>query len=750
MLRIRRIYDDSLPLNKMTLGQVQEILRNRFSAVSEDDISLLGEKLRNPFKQRFRAVLFVAENIRGNVRGFAMLLHEPVINFTFLDWIAASVKRMGAGIGSALYDRVRAESKALKSKGLFLECLPDEVKHCPHPSEMKQNRARLRFYERYGARPIVGTAYESPVTPEDTCMPYLVYDGLGSGAPLRKDFARKVVRTILERKYPEYCPADYVEKVVASFREDPVRLRPLRYVKPETVAAAVQSRSLEQIALVVNDKHDIHHVQERGYVEAPVRVKSILQALEPSGMFAALEPRTFPDKHLLAVHDADFVSYLRQACALVPAGKSLYPYIFPIRNKTRPPKEPSVLSGYYCIDTFTPINVNAFLAARRAVDCALTAAGEILSGRRIAYALIRPPGHHAERRAFGGFCYFNNSAVAAHYLSAHGKVAILDIDYHHGNGGQDIFYHRSDVLTISIHGDPSFAYPYFSGFEEERGEEDGEGFNLNIPLPEMVDGEGYRKALTKAIRRVEEFRPQFLIVSLGLDPAKRDPTGTWMLTARDFAANGKMIGLLGLPTLVIQEGGYRTVTLGKNALSFFQGLAAGTQAWADSRHNPKTHVEGITLRTEITEADTDRVRRLVELTGFFHPYEVDIAAELVDERLKKGDVSGYHFIMADYYGRLAGYACFGPIPCTESSFDLYWIAVHPNFQERGLGRQLMRESENRIRHMGGTRIYVDTSSREQYASTRTFYESCGYVLETIQQDFYAKGDGKAIYCKTIG
>ncbi len=749
MLRIRRIFDDSLPLNKGILGQVQEILRSRFSAVSEEEITLLGEKLRNPFKQRFRAILFVAESIKGNIRGFAMLLHEPVIRFTYLDWIAASTERMGAGIGSAMYDRVRAESNALKSKGLFMECLPDEEKDCPYPEEIKQNRARLHFYERYGARPVVGTAYESPVTPEDACMPYLVYDGLGNGAPLRRDFARKVVRAVLERKYADYCPAEYVEKVVVSFREDPISLRDFRYVKPQAVSETVQSRSIEQIALVVNDKHDIHHVHERGYVEAPVRVKSILQALEPSGMFAVMEPKAFPDKHLTAVHDADFVSYLKKACAQVPAGKSLYPYIFPIRNKTRPPKEPSVLSGYYCIDTFTPINANAYLAARRAVDCSLTAANEILSGKRIAYALIRPPGHHAERRAFGGFCYFNNSAVAAHYLSAYGKVAILDIDYHHGNGGQDIFYSRSDVLTVSIHGDPSFAYPYFSGFEEERGEDDGEGFNLNMPLPETVDGQTYRKALSKAIRRIEEFRPQFLVVGLGLDPAKRDPTGTWTLTARDFTANGKMIGLMGLPTLVVQEGGYRTVTLGKNALSFFQGLVGGSQAWADSRHVPKNHVEGITLRTDITESDMARVRRLVEITGFFHQYEIDIAVELVDEYLKKREASGYHFIMADYYGRLAGYVCYGPIPCTESSFDLYWIAVHPNFQERGLGRQLMNESEKRIRRMGGTRIYVDTSSRDQYASTRAFYESCGYTVEAIQEDFYAAGDGRLIFCKNL-
>lgn len=749
MLRIRRIYDNVLPVNQSTLNQVKEILRARFSAVPEEEIAAIGEKLRNPFKQRFRTILFVAESIKGRVRGFALLLHEPQIRFAFLDWIAAASERSGAGIGGALYDRVRQESIALKVKGLFFECLPDDAQACPDEASRRQNRSRLRFYERYGARPIVNTGYESPVKPGDTCMPHLVYDDLGTGWALKKVFAREVVRAILERKYADYCPADYVEQVVKSFRDDPVRLRDFRYVKPEAVAAAVESRSAEQIALIVNDRHDIHHVNERGYVEAPVRVKSIMEAIVPSGLFTAIHPRPFPDKHLHAVHDADFVGYLKRACAEVPAGKSLYPYIFPIRNKTRPPREPSVLAGYYCIDTFTPINANAYLAARRSVDCALTAAREILDGRRLAYALIRPPGHHAERRAFGGFCYFNNSAIAAQYLCAHGKVAILDVDYHHGNGGQDIFYRRGDVLTVSIHGHPRFAYPYFCGFEDERGEGEGEGFNFNLPLPEAVDGERYRKALAKALLRVEDFKPQFLVVGLGLDPAKGDPTGTWALTVKDFAANGRMIGALGLPLVVIQEGGYRTRTLGKNALGFFRGVVEGLGQWANSRQVPNHRLQGVSFRDEVTAGDGQRVRRLVDITGFFHPQEVALAEELVNERLARGDDSGYHFIMAEHYGRLAGYACFGPIPCTASSFDLYWIAVHPDFQGRGLGRRLLTEAERRIKAVGGTRIYVDTSQRVQYASTRAFYEGRGYRLETVLKDFYAVGDGKAIYCKAL-
>ena len=188
---------------------------------------------------------------------------------------------------------------------------------------------------------------------------------------------------------------------------------------------------------------------------------------------------------------------------------------------------------------------------------------------------MRPPGHHAERATFGGFCYFNNCAVAAHFLSDHGRVAILDIDYHHGNGQQDIFYERADVFTVSLHGDPSFAYPYFTGFPDEKGRGPGEGTNLNVALPERLDGEGFRRALRKALEEVRRFGPTFLVVALGLDPAKGDPTGTWTLSPADFRRNGEIVGALHLPTLVVQEGGYRTRTLGVNARRFFEGLVAG-------------------------------------------------------------------------------------------------------------------------------------------------------------------------------
>jgi acetoin utilization deacetylase AcuC-like enzyme len=173
---------------------------------------------------------------------------------------------------------------------------------------------------------------------------------------------------------------------------------------------------------------------------------------------------------------------------------------------------------------------------------------------------------------FGGFCYFNNAAIAANYLSGYGRVAILDIDYHHGNGQQEIFYGRADVLTISIHGHPSFAYPYFSGYSSEKGEGEGVGFNLNMPLPENIDGQAYLKKLTKAVARIREFKPDYLIVALGLDTAAGDPTGTWNLKGADFENNGKEIATLSLPTVVIQEGGYNSRNIGINARMFFKGL----------------------------------------------------------------------------------------------------------------------------------------------------------------------------------
>ncbi|MBN2578656.1 MAG: histone deacetylase family protein [Pirellulales bacterium] len=578
MFCIRGIYDDALPVNRAAIAQVQDILRVQFPLLREGVILEIPERLRNPLKFQFRSMLFVAEGAKAQVKGFAFLAYEPELRFCYLDYVATAKNMLDRGIGGSLYERVRQEALRLQVVGLFFECLPDDPALCSDPVALKQNAARLRFYERYGARPIVGTAYESPITPQSQNPPYLVFDDLGRNAGLPREQARVIVRAILEREYGHVCSKQYIDKVVESFRDPGIRLREPKYrTKELPPPRSSQIPPDLKIALVVNDRHGVHEVRDRGYVEAPVRITTILKEIGGCDLFTAVPPRNYPLSHILTVHDSDFVKYLKRVCENVPEGESVYPYVFPLRNAARPPKELAVRAGYYCIDTFTPLNRRAYAAAERAVDCALTAADAVLSGRPAAYALVRPPGHHAERRAFGGFCYFNSAAVAAQRLSASGKVAILDVDYHHGNGQQDIFYDRADVLTVSIHGHPRIAYPYFSGFEDEKGLGPGEGFNLNFPLPETVDGPRYRETLQKALQAIAAFRPTFLVVALGLDTAKGDPTGTWTLRAADFEANGRLIGALKLPTLVVQEGGYNTRSLGANARRFFLGLWSALQ-----------------------------------------------------------------------------------------------------------------------------------------------------------------------------
>lgn len=577
MFRIRPIYDTTVPADSQCVEQVQAILAQRFPLIASDEVEGLPATLKNPLAKGYRTIVFVAEGQRRMVQGFALLCHFSDLRFCYLDFLSVSHLHGGGGVGSALYERVREEARALGDAALFFECLPDDPLLCRDESLLRENMARLRFYERYGARPIVDTAYETPLSPEDDCAPYLVADPLDKPFQLSRPRARHIIRAILERKYRGKCSPDYVGMVLDSLPPHPLALRDPRYRKEAVVPKRPAISSDRRIALFCNENHRIHHVRERGYVEAPVRIDSIRKELARTGLFEPREPRHFSEKFITAVHDPKFVGYLKRVCATLPENKSVYPYVFPIRNAARPPKELAVRAGYYCIDTFTPINGNAYAAARGAVDCGLSAAVEVLGGRRLAYALVRPPGHHAEHRAFGGFCYFNTAAVVAQHLSAQGRVAVLDVDYHHGNGTQNIFYARSDVLTVSIHGHPSFAYPYFSGFHEETGEGPGLRFNRNYALPEEMDGDGYGEVLRRALGFIRDFDPAFLVLGLGLDPAKGDPTGTWRLTARDFFRNGKLIGALGRHTVVVQEGGYRIRSLGVNAANFFQGLFEGSQ-----------------------------------------------------------------------------------------------------------------------------------------------------------------------------
>ena len=573
MFRIRRIHDNAVAGNRAAIAAVQQILRDQFPMVDDEDIEELPAQLVDPMTFRLRTVLLVAEGDRSGVKGFALMRYAPDIDLCLLDYLSAESHGTGAGVGGALYQVVRQEAAALDCFGVFLECVPDDPAQSADPAIQRQNKARLRFYESFGAYPIIGTQCETLKRPGVAEPYFLVYDDLGSGRPLSRRLGRRVVRAVLERSYLGVCPPDYIDQIVQSFVDDPVRLRAPRYGPPRQPAPVTPVILADRkIVLIVNDQHDIHHVRERGYVESPVRIPSVLKAIEPTGLFRQVPPRRYGERHIRGVHASSYVDYFKRVCADMPAGKAIYPEVFPIRNHARPPLDLAARAGYYCIDNFTPLSSNAFLAARRAVDCALTGADHLIKGYRLAYALVRPPGHHAERRSFGGFCYFNNTAIAAQRLSQHGLVAILDVDYHAGNGQQEIFWRRNDVLTLSIHGGPRFAYPYFSGFDDERGEGPGKGFHRNYALPEEVDGPTYARTLERALRRIRTFAPDFLVVALGFDTAKDDPAGTWSLRARDFAANGRAIGALRLPTLAVQEGGYRTRTLGINARHFFTGL----------------------------------------------------------------------------------------------------------------------------------------------------------------------------------
>lgn len=748
MFRIRHLSDAAAPANKRAISEIQSIIRDRFALMPARDIEKIPDQVADPIRYEFVSDVFVTEDARGHIKAFAILLVDPTLKFGFLELIASAKGIVGGGTGATLYGHVREHALQKGLKGIYFECLPDDPALSPDPATRKENVARLRFYERFGAYPITGTAYETPLTPETTDSPYLVFDGLGQEKLPKAAQVRRIFRAILERKYAHLCPPEYIDMVVASVDDKTLGLRAARYGGEKVEHGA--SLQAFQIPIVVNDKHDIHHIRERGYVEAPVRVKSILAELEKCDFFKHVDAKDFGDKHIKAVHDPRLVDYIEKACADAPEGKSVYPYVFPIRNAQRMPRDRSVLAGYWCIDTFTPLNRNAYPAAREAVDCALTAAEAVLNGARAAYALVRPPGHHAESKAFGGFCYFNNAAIAAHYLSDYGRVAVLDVDYHHGNGTQDIFYERADVLTVSIHGDPSFAYPYFTGFKDETGRGAGAGANLNLPLAETITADDHRNALKRALARIAEHDPAYLVLALGLDAAKGDPTGTWPYAAADFEKMGQMIAAAGLPTVIVQEGGYRVQNLGVNARKFFEGFAAKAAAPQAAAPKKLSKPSALQWRQSVKQSDPAEIRRLVSATNAFSGEEITIAGELAEERIEKGRASGYDFIFAAQGDKLAGYSCYGRIPGAEKAYDLYWIAVDPAAGRGGLGAEILARTEKAVAEAGGAFLIAETSSTPPYEKARAFYLKTGFKKLVEIADFYRPGDNKIIFRKDIG
>lgn len=313
------------------------------------------------------------------------------------------------------------------------------------------------------------------------------------------------------------------------------------------------------------------------YPESPERIKRLVAgAIKAGARFR--EPKTFDDMHLLAVHSGRYLDFLQHALAEWMTLPGAFPEIMP---SVRPVETPSVYptsvvgrAGWHIMDFAGAITAHTWNSARTSAWAALTAADLVLRGEHSAYALCRPPGHHAYKERSGGFCYLNNSAIAAQYLrSSHDRVAILDIDVHHGNGTQSIFYHRNDVLTVSIHADPAAYYPFYYGYAEQRGIEAGENFNLNLPVPvRSVDGV-WLAALENALRRIEDFAPTAVILALGLDAHEADPLGGGAVTTDCFASMARLIAELRLPTVIVQEGGYLTDALGDNLAAFLRVFA---------------------------------------------------------------------------------------------------------------------------------------------------------------------------------
>ena len=556
------------------VAEVQRIFRSYFGEVYGDYADRVPGLLSRQAELGHRTILLVAEDARGRVRAFALAFHYADLGVTLLDFIVVDPSARQRGIGGALYEALREYLGRLGSRGLYLEVRPDDPELEPDAGRRRENRARIRFYERYGARVLAGTDYEKKRPGREEGEPYLRYDGLGETRRPSAKEVRGIISAILFRKYRYSRDDPYANAIVGSVIEDPVALqKPRTATAPEKVEP--EHGVFRPIKVVVTEHHEIHHIRERGYVERPVRVEKIVQAISSLPDIDFVKAVKHGEAHITALHDADFVHYLKVVCAGLDEKETVYPYVFPIRLRERKPVDQEVQAGYSCIDTFTPLTRNAYTAARAAVDCALTGADLLRQGPQLVYAICRPPGHHAERRVYVGFCYFNNAAIAAHFLSVYGSVAVLDVDFHHGNGTQDIFYDRSDVLTLSIHGDPSYAYPYFAGFVDERGEGAGDGFNHNFPLPEGIGDDEYLQTLAQALAVIERFAPRFLVVSVGLDIAKGDPTGAWTISPQGLERIGGAIAGLGITTLAVQEGGYDTRVLGRNARYLLRGLQHG-------------------------------------------------------------------------------------------------------------------------------------------------------------------------------
>jgi len=335
-------------------------------------------------------------------------------------------------------------------------------------------------------------------------------------------------------------------------------------------------------------RHDPHVEFENSTLHSPFehigRAEAIRETLEADSSFTLQLPTPWGTDPIEAVHLTGLVRFLETGWAdyqrVAGPHREVVPDVFfraGLRNKMTPGREPESIYGklgWWCFETTTPLTDGTYEAARGAVDTALTATQLVLDGDPFAYGLCRPPGHHATSTMYGGYCFFNNAAVAAHHVASTTgtKVTILDVDYHHGNGTQEIFYDRDDVQYVSLHGDPARAYPYSIGYADETGTGRGLGLNLNLPMPLRADDDRYLAGLAEACDAISAFGPSLLIVSLGLDTFITDPISDLAVTTDGFERCGALVRQLGLPTVVLQEGGYDVSALGENVRRWLVGL----------------------------------------------------------------------------------------------------------------------------------------------------------------------------------
>jgi acetoin utilization deacetylase AcuC-like enzyme len=312
-------------------------------------------------------------------------------------------------------------------------------------------------------------------------------------------------------------------------------------------------------------------------LEVPERANRIISMLQQYPWAEILPPSQFGLQPILAVHSYPYIAYLKNAFrdwepfSHVP-GMAFIPGTYGIDYDIIQAGEISESAGFFLLDTTVAVNSQTFNSALEAVNCALSGAQAILMDRA-SFALCRPPGHHAGREICGGYCYLNNAAIAAQKLSQLGNVAILDIDYHAGNGTQEIFYDRADVFMISIHAHPEREYPYFAGYAHETGVAAGDGFHRNYPLPAGIDDTAYLEILDQALALINQYAPTSLVVSVGMDIYQEDPLGDFMITRRGIHEIGSHIAALCLPTLIVMEGGYHLPSLGDNLLLFLAPFA---------------------------------------------------------------------------------------------------------------------------------------------------------------------------------